>query len=170
MHGGNCYRIIRIPWKEAFALNSRERVPYMLYLEVVSGDMELEDRDASHALFVGDEQRHERVISIGPSTSTVVETALFDNALSSGSTEQRTETTQDSTSVTPPDDAHPKVTQLSKLEIIDEWVYLENETSNKPPPSVVDKIFGEIWAKKKERLRKSSPCGNQKNWGSFLRL
>uniref|UniRef100_A0A6B2L1U4 1-phosphatidylinositol 4-kinase n=1 Tax=Arcella intermedia TaxID=1963864 RepID=A0A6B2L1U4_9EUKA len=40
---GEPFRVVRIPYAEAVCLNSRDRVPYMLNLEVISGTIEYEN-------------------------------------------------------------------------------------------------------------------------------
>lgn len=135
IYNGTVHRVIRVPWKEAFTLNSREKVPYMLFLEVVASE-----KDAKKA-----------------TTDDLIRSS---SALSTAN-------------VTPPPDASAgstanedqKVTVSAPMNIIDEWVVVESESpEGKPQPSIIDKVFGEPWARRKERVRRSSPVGNQPGW------
>jgi phosphatidylinositol 4-kinase B len=136
IYNGICHRIIRIPWKEAFSLNSREKVPYMLFIEVVASEKD-ESRATTEDLI--------------RSSSSVLAAATNLSRPSSPS---------------PSDDSSsdPKVTLSAPLNIIDEWVVVESEPQEPKTPSIIDKVFGEPWAKRKERIRRSSPVGNQKGW------
>jgi hypothetical protein len=234
MSNGQCYRIIRLPWREAFSLNSREKVPYIMALEVVTGEMELED-DLVEAgpLFVQVEEAELRRAAENagipdlttprqpPSDSNTsdvshlnepspngspmssnhrVEHAWGANYGSDSDSEVETDVNASDTdekrisdtpapvksppitvqspiqpAQAPPNtplatslDSEPRVTHLGKLEIIDEWVVVDEEKEE--APSFIDKMFGESWAKRKERVRRSSPCGQQKTWGLLLLL
>jgi hypothetical protein len=138
---GKTYRVIRIPYKEAFTLNSRDRVPYMIFIEAVSGDEQEEIPDLNTS-----------ALSLHASSSV---TDLDD----------KTAMPYDSPMVSIRDSEDQKVTKtLQKLEIIDEWVVVDKDASVPEPPGLVERIYKESWAKKAARVRKSSPVGNRKNW------
>lgn len=156
---GKTYRVIRIPYKEAFTLNSRDRVPYMMFIEAVSGD-DLEDspdlQTPSHLLH---QQQQAAQSSSLPSGSLDFSTSMPD--LDSA----RPDLFSNAPVVSIRDSEDQKVTKsLEKLEIIDEWVVVDKDAQVPEPPSLVDKIYKESWAKKSARVRKASPVGSRKNW------
>lgn len=154
---GKTYRVIRIPYKEAFTLNSRDRVPYMMFIEAVSGD-DLEDspdlQTASHLLH----QQQNATSSSLPSNSDFSSSMPDLDAT-------KADAFANAPVVSIRDSEDQKVTKsLEKLEIIDEWVVVDKDTQVPEPQSLVDKIYKESWAKKSARVRKNSPVGNRKNW------
>lgn len=137
---GKTYRVIRIPYKEAFTLNSRDRVPYMVFIEAESGD------------------ENEEIPDLQTKAVTKTDTLLDDRD------EKSAQQPTDAPIVSIRDSEDQKVTRtLAKVEIIDEWVVVD-KSQMPDPPGLVERIYKESWAKKCERIRKSSPVGHRKNW------
>lgn len=164
---GKTYRVIRIPFKEAFTLNSRDRVPYMMFIEAVCDDEQEESPDlqtASHLLHQQQQQQHHSPRQGSSLSNTSPRGAESGLAASNGEFEGLA-ISAPSPLVSIRDSEDQKVTKsMEKLEIIDEWVVVDKDAAAPEPPNLIDKIYKETWAKKSARVRKASPVGNRKNW------
>jgi len=150
---GKTYRVIRIPYNEAFTLNSRDRVPYMMFIEAVTDDdqQEVPDLQITSNAF---NASNNTFSSSSPSLSSSIADIDDRNPLGSNSPVVSIRDSEDQ-----------KVTKsLQRMEIIDEWVVVDKEAAVVEPPSIVDRIYKESWAKKASRVRKSSPVGNRPGW------
>eukprot|EP01125_Pyxidicula_operculata_P009785 TRINITY_DN3215_c0_g1_i1.p1 TRINITY_DN3215_c0_g1~~TRINITY_DN3215_c0_g1_i1.p1 ORF type:complete len:748 (+),score=138.45 TRINITY_DN3215_c0_g1_i1:23-2245(+) len=155
------YRVIRIPHAEALALNSRDRVPFMLNLEVVSGLVELglkskelsnssktEKKDSPKVTPNSEVKSEDNKDETKEKKS---ETGLLNinlDYLAEGNTIS-SDISANNKKIT------PKVIKAEE----DDWVCLENNE-----PDVLDKAFGPNWETRKERLRLASPVGNEPGW------
>jgi phosphatidylinositol 4-kinase len=159
---GKTYRVIRIPYKEAFTLNSRDRVPYMMFIEAVSGDEHEEIPDLQTASSTNSIATTSA--TVGPESNINVSHSGLVGGLSDPSDPSNHEL-YDSPTVSIRDSEDQKVTRsLQKMEIIDEWVVVDKNEVVPEPPSLIERIYKETWAKKAARVRKTSPVGNRKNW------
>jgi len=142
---GEPYRVIRIPYAEALCLNSRDRVPYMLNLEVVSGYIELKKNNLKD--------------SNNTNGSTVpVSNSPKEQPQQQGVTSINTSIQQPTTN-----NGDFQVTKLvENYNIVDEFVLLKKEDIK--DNDALETAFGPNWEIRKERLRQASPVGNIPGW------
>eukprot|EP01128_Nolandella_sp_AFSM9_P013031 TRINITY_DN990_c0_g1_i2.p1 TRINITY_DN990_c0_g1~~TRINITY_DN990_c0_g1_i2.p1 ORF type:complete len:586 (+),score=119.02 TRINITY_DN990_c0_g1_i2:1391-3148(+) len=147
---GTPVKILRIPSSESLALNSRDRVPYLLLLEVSNSLPVLQPSTPSTAgtLNVFDED--------GAKTP--------DHPLSASVDSSSKDTLADSSpfnlSLNDDDDGQVKTKITSEFKIIDDWVEVEVE----PAAPILDKAFGLDWPARKEKVRSASPMGEEPGW------
>jgi len=152
-HTHHC--IVRISSRDAKCLTSREKVPYILYFEV----LESVDKTCSSS------NLHEVAITYAPLMEEVK------RSLQAGQPAQNATTTE---AMPPPEvgeedadvgDADKRLhTKPSASDAPGDISCVGVLEDPKPPEVTIDNLFGELWASKKERIRRSSPYGSIPNW------
>uniref|UniRef100_A0A6B2L1R5 1-phosphatidylinositol 4-kinase n=1 Tax=Arcella intermedia TaxID=1963864 RepID=A0A6B2L1R5_9EUKA len=132
------YRVVHIPHHHAFPLNSRERVPYMLTLEVVSGYFESKFFEKS------------------PSSSTK-------NPLEKSKSKENLGQQMEYQPNSGEEQDDFKVTKLvDSYKIINDW-----SSSKETSPPIMEAAFGATWEEKKEKIRQASPVGFLPGWDAI---
>ncbi|XP_049851332.1 phosphatidylinositol 4-kinase beta-like [Schistocerca gregaria] len=134
---GKYYQVIRIPYEESFSLSSKKAVPYMVFIECVM----MED----HA-------------EVG-----TCETAFL-NSFKVDQAEGQFEQVSSATSM----DINNEEEDLKEDETGCHPDMQENhfkeEANQEEARLIKERIFGESWEEKKNRIRRCSPAGYMKNW------
>eukprot|EP01119_Soliformovum_irregulare_P023722 TRINITY_DN8347_c0_g1_i4.p1 TRINITY_DN8347_c0_g1~~TRINITY_DN8347_c0_g1_i4.p1 ORF type:complete len:618 (-),score=165.13 TRINITY_DN8347_c0_g1_i4:71-1924(-) len=133
------HRVVSIAAKESFCLNSRDRVPYMIFLEVIGADDVLsppvglkDDGDIPKANKMPDR--------VGEADDSVRRSLDFIVAFAK------------------PDHATPHTKECQEKHENDDWVLMDGTVSAQAM------AFRELFSEKKDRIRKQSPFGLHPKW------
>lgn len=146
-------RLVRIIPQECFCLNSRDRVPFMLFVETISEVADEEPNTPQSAVDI-------------PETTPVIPTRAEDGTISQVQVDSTTvHVNANATGIIP---AIEKMMEYSSQEIAakkqeDDWVLMDGKKDGQGPP-LLSLAFPETWQEKQEKLKKLSPYKNHPNW------
>lgn len=159
------YRVVRILPEESFCLSSKDRVPFMLFIETIAVPLVETNAYSQFHPFSPEEPGHhlqqEQVIKAELSfgkAERVEETGLM-QALEKMITYNR-ESKYDEVKKREKEKLEQEAKKTASED--DDWCHVNQTVSDKSP--ALKLAYPELWTEKEEKLRKQSPFGHDPNW------